>query len=91
MKIVTANRLTDGAVVWLGAENLWTREFDNAALLDAATAEGALAAALDDPGLLVAPYLVEVSDEAAVERRERLRETIRASGPTAGHSRRRAR
>ncbi|HWE44671.1 MAG TPA: DUF2849 domain-containing protein [Caulobacteraceae bacterium] len=86
MKVLTANRLTDGAVVWLGDHDVWTLDFDSAALLDAATAEGALAVAEDDAGLLVAPYLVEVDAQASVEKRERLRETIRAGGPTAGHS-----
>ncbi len=86
MKILTANRLTDGAVVWLGEHDLWSPDFASAALLDAATADGALATAQDDPGLLVAPYLVEVEADASVEKRERLRETIRAGGPTAGHS-----
>ena len=87
MKILTANRLTDGAVVWLGQRDVWTKDFASAALLDAATADGALAVAEDDAGLLVAPYLVEVDQAASVEKRERLRETIRASGPSAGHSR----
>ena len=87
MKVLTANRLTDGAVVWLGEHDVWSLDFANAALLDAATAEGALATAQDDPGLLIAPYLVEVGADASVEKRERLRETIRAGGPTAGHSR----
>ena len=86
MKVLTANRLTDGAVVWLGEHDIWSRDFASAALLDAATAEGALAAAQDDPGLLIAPYLVEVDDGASVEKRERLRETIRAGGPSTGHS-----
>jgi Protein of unknown function (DUF2849) len=87
MKVLTANRLTDGAVVWLGDHDAWTVDFDNAALLDAVTAEGALAVAEGDPGLFVAPYLVEVDAHSAVEKRERLREAIRARGPSAGHSR----
>ncbi len=85
MKMLTANRLTDGAVLWLAGRNVWTEDFENAALLDAATAEGALATAQDEPGLLIAPYLVEV-DEAGVDKRERLREAIRAGGPSVGHS-----
>ncbi|HEY3814047.1 MAG TPA: DUF2849 domain-containing protein [Caulobacteraceae bacterium] len=89
MKILTANRLTDGAVLWLGEDAAWSRDFESAALLDAATADGALAAAQDDPGLLVAPYLVEVDADVSVEKRERLREAIRAAGPSAGHSRKR--
>ena len=87
MKVLTANRLTDGAVVWLGDHDAWTVEFDSAALLDAVTADGALAVAEGDPGQFVGPYLIEVDDQASVEKRERLRETIRAGGPTAGHSR----
>jgi hypothetical protein len=82
--MLTANRLTDGAVVWFDGDD-WSKDFKSAAVLDAATAEGALAVV--DPGFFVGPYLVEVDDASVVERRERLREAIRAGGPTVGHSR----
>jgi hypothetical protein len=85
VKILTANRLADGAVVWLTALGDWSRSFAEAVSLDSDAADAALIAALAQPRLLVGPYLVEV-EAAAVDRRERLREFIRADGPTVGHS-----
>jgi hypothetical protein len=85
MKILTANRLTDGAVVWLGLGGRWSAEFEDAVRLEPEAAARALAAAEAQPGRFVGAYLIE-ADAAGVERRERLRESIRADGPTAGHS-----
>jgi hypothetical protein len=85
MKILTANRLADGAVVYLGKGNLWTRAIEDAARLDAEAAPAALAEAKAQVGLFVGAYLIE-ADEAGIVSRERLRETIRAKGPTVGHS-----
>ncbi len=84
-KVLTANRVTDGAVVWLTAEYGWSHEFEHAAQLDADAAQAQLALAQAQPWRFVGPYLVGV-EESRVERRERLRETIRAGGPTVGHS-----
>jgi hypothetical protein len=85
VKVLTANRFTDGAVVYLGGANFWTRTIDDAARLEPAAAAAALAEAQDVPSRLVGPYLID-ADEAGATGRERLRETIRASGPTVGHS-----
>jgi hypothetical protein len=86
VKILTANRLSDGAVVYLTAAGAWTRSFDEAERLEPEAAKAALAAAQAQPQQFVAPYLVEI-DGGEIERRERLRESIRAAGPTVGHSR----
>jgi hypothetical protein len=85
MKVLTANRLSDGAVVYLANHGGWTRDFADAARLDPDAAAGALAQAQAQPRVLVGAYLVELDGEA-VERRERLREAIRAKGPSVGHS-----
>jgi hypothetical protein len=85
MKVLTANRLTDGIVVYLAADGRWTPRFEEAERLSADAAAAALAAANARPELIVAPYLVAV-DGGEVEPRERLRERIRAGGPTVGHS-----
>lgn len=85
MKVLTANRLSDGAVVYLAKDGGLTRDFADAARLDPDAAVGALEQAQGQPRVLVGPYLVEVEGET-VERRERLREAIRAKGPTVGHS-----
>ena len=79
-KILTANRLTDGLVVYLGQDG-WT---DRPA--DAARAENdAEAAVLEDRARRAAaeneiadPYLIDVENDRPL----RWRETIRAAGPT---------
>lgn len=85
MKILTANRLSDGVVVYLAADGRWSRAFDEARRLTSEDAEAALKAAVAQAHALVGPYLVEVGS-GEIEPRERLRETIRAGGPTVGHS-----
>jgi hypothetical protein len=85
MKVLTANRLSDGVVVYLAKDGGWTRDFADAARLDPDAAADAIGRAQALPRVLVGPYLVEVEGET-VERRERLREAIRAKGPTVGHS-----
>ena len=84
MKVVTANRLTDGAVVYL-ADFGWTERLEAALRLDEEVANAALARAEAQATTVVAPYLVD-ADAVGVVGRERLRETIRATGPTVGHS-----
>lgn len=86
MKLLTANRLNDGAVVWLTASGDWSASLSAAARLDAEEAAAALETAQAQPRLLVGPYLIEIDAAGEVERRERLRETIRGGGPTVGHS-----
>lgn len=85
MKVLTANRLADGAVVYLAKDGAWTRAFADAVRLAPEAAADALGTAQAQPQVFVAPYLVEVEGDA-VEKRERLREAIRAKGPTVGHS-----
>lgn len=86
MKLLTANRLADGAVVWLTATRAWSPNFAEAARLSPEDADAALADAVARPTLLVGPYLIDADEAGAVIARERLRETIRAAGPTVGHS-----
>jgi hypothetical protein len=85
MKILTANRLTDGAVVYLTASGDWSHDLSHALRLTDADAPAALAAAELLPRVLVGPYLID-ADERGPAGRERLKETIRAAGPTVGHS-----
>jgi hypothetical protein len=83
--VATANRLTDGRVVYLGRDGVWSVELsaasvghgpDEAATLHAA-AERAAAAQV-----VVNPYLIEVAEQADGHRPLRLREVIRAGGPS---------
>jgi hypothetical protein len=85
MKVLTASRLSDGAVVYLANDGAWTRDFAAAARLDSDAAPAALQQAQAQPRVLVGAYLLELDGET-VEKRERLREAIRANGPTVGHS-----
>lgn len=84
-QIVTANRLADGAVVYLDGSGGWTVAIDAAALLDgddeiaAGLASGAKAVAQQ---LIVEPYAIDVVKEGDTVRPLRLREAIRARGPS---------
>jgi len=85
MKILTANRLSDGEAVWLAADHSWAESIDGAEIArDAATEER-----LERAGK--AAYLknevvdVNLIDVALVDGQvspSRLRERIRAAGPT---------
>lgn len=84
-QIVTANDLVSGDVVFRTAEGGWTRSVDAAGVLaDRAAAEAANAAALADVAAAVvvdvAVIDVTVSDGKVVP--VKLRERIRAFGPT---------
>ncbi len=87
-RIVTANRLSDGLVVYLSGAGRgvgWSERIENARVAgDDAAASGLLARA-EGPGQevrVIAPYLIEVDREAGVPRPVSIREEIRAQGPT---------
>jgi hypothetical protein len=85
MKILTANRLTDGEAVWYSTDHSWSETIDRAELAQDKAAEAALEAvgkAACDDNLVVDVNLVDVEmiDGAIVP--NRLRERIRAAGPT---------
>lgn len=81
---VTANRLTDGAVVWRTKDGGWSVDLADAAVVttaDAALAllSGALQRDIDAVGAYVAP--VELGTDGSVLPGN-LRERIRVDGPT---------
>lgn len=87
MKTITANRLTDGRVVYLTPENGWTESADQAVRLDDGATDAALDTALRDVLTVVGPYLIEIDADAdgfAPAGRKHVRETIRLTGPSAG-------
>lgn len=86
MKILTANRLDDGRVIYWGAEGRATEHLPEALWLVGDEAEAALAQAQGRPELFVNPYLVEVN-AGEPSGRDRFKEFIRSTGPTVGHSR----
>lgn len=85
MKIVTANRLSDGRVIYAGAEGEPVETLDRAGRFEGEAADAALTLAATRPAMFVNPYLVEV-DHGRPSGRDRLKERIRAEGPTVGHS-----
>lgn len=85
MKIVTANRLSDGRVIYAGPSGDPVEALDGAGWFDGEAADVALARAAQDPAVFVNPYLVEVAD-GCPSGRDRFKELIRSRGPTVGHS-----
>ncbi|MDZ7603915.1 MAG: DUF2849 domain-containing protein [Hoeflea sp.] len=84
-KVLTANRLSDGISVWLGAHGEWVVSIKDAFLArheDAVTAiEAAGKQALAD-NRVVDVNVIDVEETSAGPRPFRLRERIRAEGPT---------
>ena len=84
-KVVTANDLFDGDVVYLAAGGGWTRRHSEAELFtDEASAEAALAAAMDIRAL-VGPYLAEARAGEAGPEPVHFREEFRTRGPSNYH------
>jgi hypothetical protein len=88
-KVVTANDLRDGTVVFLAADGGWTHDVASARVLedggglDAAMAH---ARAEAEARIVVEPYPIDVTVAAGVPVPERLRERIRADrGPTVAY------
>jgi hypothetical protein len=83
-RIVTANRLSDGLVVYLNGAG-WSERIEDARVAgDDAAADGLLARA-EGPGQevrVIGPYLIEVTRAASGARPVSHREAIRARGPT---------
>lgn len=85
MKIVTANRLSDGRVIYAGPSGDPVEALDRAGRFDGDAADVALSRAARYPAIFVNPYLVEV-DGGRPSGRDRFKELIRSQGPTVGHS-----
>ena len=88
MDIITANRLSDGVVVFLTAAG-WRTGISEALPLEgkAPVADALARAAADvESSLIVDPYAVTVERGARGLMPVKLRERIRAQGPTVGYS-----
>ena len=85
MKAITANRLTDGKVVYWTETGFWSEALEAAARLTPETIDDAMARANKDQLLVVGPYAMDL-DEAgsAPGGRKHVRESIRLTGPSAG-------
>ncbi|WP_417490631.1 DUF2849 domain-containing protein [Maricaulis sp.] len=86
MKAITANRLTDGRVIYRTAQGQWSTRFEDAAPLSDDAAEAVLAVAEAEFAIAVGPYLIELGDKAPAGQKWR-REGIRIDGPTSGTTR----
>lgn len=80
MNIITANRTRDGVVVYWTGET-WSLQLSDAALLDDGAAAAVRETLLKDEVTVVAPE-VEPAQPAEAIPVVRLRENIRATGPT---------
>ena len=84
--VVTANRLTDGVVVYLSADGVWTEEIANARVADDEAETKALEAIAENAvreRIVVGPYPMPVAlkDDGAIDPIS-VRERIRAAHRT---------
>jgi Protein of unknown function (DUF2849) len=82
--VVTANRLSDGIVIYRTAAHSWTTDIAQAAVVTTAdAARELLAAAVSDDIGAIQPYVAPVAlDDFREVRPGNLREQIRLRGPT---------
>ncbi|KNG92382.1 DUF2849 domain-containing protein [Pseudaestuariivita atlantica] len=79
-KVVTANALIAGDVVYLAADDTWTRHLSRAEVLtDEADADLRLLLAQSQPGEVVGAYLAEVTADGTPTH---FREEFRRTGPS---------
>jgi Protein of unknown function (DUF2849) len=85
LKVLTANRLADGIAVWLGRTRAWVEHVEEAwaaATPEAVAALDAIAAETLARGQHCDVTLIDVEETASGLRPLKLRERIRAQGPT---------
>ena len=84
-KVITANTLATGTVVFYGADGAWVDAIADATVYDdATTAEAGLFEAKRDEAraIVVDAFIVDRSPDADGKTKMTLRDTIRAYGPT---------
>jgi len=81
-KLITANHLGDGLVVFLTAQGGWSYKLADARVISDAELEAALALAKSqhEAGIVVDPYEIEATVVEGIPVPVRLREKIRAAG-----------
>ena len=85
MKLLTANRLGDGLVIWYGASG-WVEDAATATRLEDEAADALLIEWKARETEIVAPYLIPLADPNMPVKREVVREHVRANGPTIGQT-----
>ena len=82
-KVVTANALIEGDVVYLTADDTWTRRLREAEMLiEEDYAQLRLLQAEGQPELVVGPYLADVAAGADGPEPTHFREDFRRTGPS---------
>jgi hypothetical protein len=82
-KVLTANRLLEGDVVYLGQDNEWVLNHRDAVFFsDEAVANNALASAKTQPEFLVGPYLANAEMQDGHPAPTHFREEFRTRGPS---------
>ncbi|MFC7052152.1 DUF2849 domain-containing protein [Hansschlegelia quercus] len=84
-QIVTANRLDDGVVVYLAPDGGWTERLGAARRIegdDALASALEIAKAAETDRVVVEAYPIDVAEQGGALVALRLREKIRAEGPT---------
>ncbi|MCX5495915.1 DUF2849 domain-containing protein [Kaistia dalseonensis] len=86
-KLITANNLGDGLVVFLTRDGGWTTDIAQARVIGPSEIDAALvyAKAQHDARIVIEPYEIETTVEDGVPVPVRLRERIRAAGPTVAY------
>ncbi|MEM0927751.1 MAG: DUF2849 domain-containing protein [Pseudomonadota bacterium] len=82
IKVITANDLFSGEVIYWKADGSWTEDLVSAVILEGDAALEALQKAAADESRAVGPYLMDVEANHTPSGRGRLREEIRDAGPT---------
>ena len=85
MKLLTANRLSDGVVLWY-TQNGWVEDGAQAARIDDAEAETLQKQWAARETEVVGVYLIPLTDDGQPVQREHVREYVRANGPTIGQT-----
>ncbi len=85
MKLLTANRLSDGVVLWY-AKDGWVEDGALAARFDDAEAEALQKQWAARETEVVGVYLIPLTADGQPVQREHVREFVRANGPTAGQT-----
>ena len=84
LKVITANRLVDGRVVYLDAAGAWSPRFGQARRYDADTVDAVLETLSRTPAAseVVDRYAIEVGGDSDQTAPRGQRETIRTRGPS---------
>ncbi len=82
-KVVTANHLLEGDVIYMDVNQKWVRELHQAHLIeDEAQADAWLAVAAAQPWQVVGAYLADAKSSAVGPVPAHFREAFRAKGPS---------